>query len=196
MPPSVPPDRQSSPMRWGAIQVGQGMTRTFMVSLCCVLLTGCAAYQFGVRSLHRQDIRTVHVPIVRSSSLRPDLGVRLTEALQKEIERRTQYKVTDDPLADSVLTCRVTSDTKRVLTETRTDEPRALDEAIAIQVSWMDRFGTVLLENQVLPPGELALAFLESERFVPEAGQSISTAQQRAFEQLASHIVDQMEYRW
>jgi hypothetical protein len=161
-----------------------------------ILFSGCAAYQFGARSLVRPDIQTVHVPIVRSDSLRPDLGVRLTEAIQREIERRTPYKVTGDSTADSVLTCRVAGDTKKILTETRTDEPRALDAVISIQVSWVDRIGTVLLENQVLPPGELTIAMLESERFVPEAGQSIATSQQRAIEELASHIVDQMEFRW
>ncbi len=177
------------PKRWNVLVVG-----------CCagwfILLGGCAAYSFGSRTLHRQDIRTVHVPIIRSDSLRPDLGVQLTEALQREIERRTQYKVTADATADSTLICRITSDTKRVLTETRTDEPRALDDNIAIQLSWTDRSGMLLFENQVLPPGELAIALLESDRFVPEAGQSVTTSQQRAMEQLASHIVDQMENRW
>lgn len=181
--------------RW-SLPSSQG-TQGFILGLICLLLSsGCAAYQFGSRTLHRQDIRTVHVPIIRSDSLRPDLGVRLTEALQREIERRTQYKVTADTTADSTLACRINSDTKRVLTETRTDEARALDASIAIQLSWLDRSGTVLLENQILPPGELAIALIESDRLVPEAGQSITTAQQRAIEQLASHIVDQMENRW
>lgn len=159
-------------------------------------VSGCAAYQFGSQSLMRPDIRTVFVPVIRTDSQRADLGVRLTEALQREIERRTPYKVTGDPAADSVLTCRIDGDVKQVITETVTDEPRALDAVIAIQVSWVDRMGSVLLENQVLPPGELAIALVESHRFVPEAGQSISTANQEAIVRLASHIVDQMEFRW
>jgi hypothetical protein len=56
--------------------------------------------------------------------------------------------------------------------------------------------GTVLLENQILPPGEAALVFTETERFVPEGGQSLTMAEQRAVERIASAIVDQMEFRW
>ncbi len=75
-------------------------------------------------------IQTVHVPVVRNDTFRHDLGVRLSEALVREIELRTPYKVTGDPNADSTLTCRVVNEAKRVLTETDTDDPRAIDAAI------------------------------------------------------------------
>ncbi len=48
---------------------------------------------------------------------RPDLGVRLTEAIQKRIDERTPYKVSSDPNADSVMEVRLTTDSKRVVTE-------------------------------------------------------------------------------
>jgi hypothetical protein len=53
-----------------------------------------------------------------------------------------------------------------------------------------------LVETRFLPPGEVTYYFSERTSFVPEAGQSISTALQRAVERLANHIVDQMEARW
>ncbi len=61
-------------------------------------------YQFGNRSLYSPDIRTVNVPMFKSNTLRADLGEWLTEAVVKEIELRTPYKVVSSPLADSVLT--------------------------------------------------------------------------------------------
>ena len=67
------------------------------------LLSGCAGYQIGNRPLYRPDIRTVHVPVVQSESYRRYLGERLTEAIVKEIELRTPYKVVDEASADSVL---------------------------------------------------------------------------------------------
>jgi hypothetical protein len=157
---------------------------------------GCATYQFGSASMFRPGIRTVHVPVVRNDTFRHDLGVRLSEALVREIERRTPYKVTGDPNADSTLSCRVVNESKRVLTETTTDDPRALDAEIAVQATWTSRGGELLMQNSVVPGELLAIDFGQAARFVPEAGQSIDSATQAAIEDLADRIVSQMEMRW
>jgi len=160
------------------------------------LLVGCAAYQFGSRSMFRPGIRTVHVPIVRNETFRHDLGVRLTEAIIREIERRTPYKVTHDPNADSVLQCSVVGEGKRVLTETANDDPRALDAVISVRAAWVDRQGQLLMQNSIIPAGDGMITFGQDARFVPEAGQSVNTANQAAIENLAERIVSQMEMRW
>lgn len=162
------------------------------VSLVC----GCAGYQLGSRTLFRNDVRTIYVPIIRNDSWRPYLGVQLTEQLQKEIQQRTPYRIVNDPSADSILTCRVTGETKRVITENRVDDPRAIDAKISIQLTWVDRQNVVLMENQFVPPDDVAFLFAQGTEFVPEAGQSISTAHMRAIERLATEIVNQMEVRW
>lgn len=157
---------------------------------------GCAGYRIGTRTLYRNDIRTVHIPIIKSDSFRPELGVQLTEALQKEMERRTPYKHGELATADSIMNCRLTSENKRVVGETGTDESRLIQSTIAVEVSWVDRRNLPLIETRFLPPGETTFYFSENADFVPEAGQSISTANQRVIERLANHIVDQMESRW
>ncbi|KLU05479.1 putative transmembrane region and signal peptide protein [Rhodopirellula islandica] len=159
-------------------------------------LSGCTPYQFGNASMFPQNIRTVHVPVIRNATFREDLGVRLTEALNKEIELRTPYKVTADPLADTVLRCEVVDETKRVLTENDADYVRALDAAIQVRASWSDRQGRLLMKNSIVPTDDLTILFSQDERFVPEAGQSIDTATQKAIEDLANRIVSQMEARW
>lgn len=160
------------------------------------MMTGCAGYRIGTRSLYRNDIRTVHIPIIKSDSFRPELGVQLTEALQKEVERRTPYKLGEFANADSIMNCTLTSESKRVVGETGTDESRLLQSVIAVEVRWIDRRGLPLIETRFLPPGESTFYFSENTDFVPEAGQSIGTANQRVIERLANHIVDQMESRW
>jgi hypothetical protein len=157
---------------------------------------GCASYQFGNASLYNPNIRTIYIPVVRNDTFRPQLGVQLTEALIKAVELRTPFKVIGDPSADSTLTCRLTGENKRVITETNTDEPRALDALINVELTWTDRRGNLLMENRFVPPGELAFVFAQGTDFVPEGGQSISTAFQRGIEQLANVIVGQMEVRW
>lgn len=167
------------------------------ISFCIFgTILGCAGYQFGSRSMFRPDIRTVYVPMVRNESFRHDLGPRLTEAIVRKIQDRTPYRVTSDPNADSVLTCRIGSDDKQVLTETATDELRALDVVVSVDASWVGRRGEVLMENRILPAGELAIVFSQESRVVTEAGQSIESELQIAIEDLADRIVSQMEARW
>ena len=167
---------------------------SILLLLCCT--TGCAAYQLGSASLYNPDIRTIYIPVVRNESFRHDLGVQLTEALQKSVEARTPYKVVANPSADSTLTCRVTSQTKRVIVEANTDEPRALENMLSLELTWTDRQGNLLMENRFVPQGELAFYFIQGSDFIPEGGQSIATSQMRAIEQLADQIVSQMEVRW
>jgi len=170
--------------------------RMLPIAFALATVLGCAGYKIGTRSLYRTDIRTIHVPIIKSESFRPELGVMLTESVQKEIERRTSFKLANIETADSVMTCTLTGDTKRVVSETNLDEPRLLQSIMTVEVAWIDRRGMPLIETRFLPPGETTFYFSENVDFVPEAGQSISTANQRLVERLANHIVDQMEVRW
>jgi hypothetical protein len=172
------------------------LVRSAIAAMMLAVVVGCAGYKIGTRNLYRNNIRTIHVPIIKSDSFRPELGVLLTEAVQKEIENRTPYKLTNWETADSVMICRLTADSKRAVSETNTDEPRVLQSVMTVEISWNDRRGQPLIENRFLPPGESTFYFAENVDFVPEAGQSISTANQRAVERLANHIVDQMEIRW
>jgi Lipopolysaccharide-assembly len=176
--------------------IGQFVPKTLLLMAGLLVMSGCAAYQYGSPTLFRPGIRTVHVPIVRNDSFRHDLGVRLSEALVREIESRTPYKVTGDPNADSTLTCRVVSESKQVLTETTTDDPRALDAAVSVRATWTGRNGELLMHDSVVPTGDIAISFGQDARFVPEAGQSIDSATQAAIEALAERIVSQMEVRW
>ena len=163
--------------------------------LLCI--SGCAGYQLGPQSLFRPDIRTVHVPIFESDSLRRNLGERLTEAVVKEIERQSTYKVVHDPaLADSILTGRLVSDRKGVLTENRNDEPRDIQLDLVVQVSWVDRRGEAVMPNASFTLAQQGFSITQISDFIPEAGQSISTAQQESISRIAKQVVSQMEAPW
>lgn len=159
-------------------------------------LAGCAAYQIGNQTLYPNHIETVYVPAIESESFRRNLGERLTEAVMKEIELRTPYKVTGDPNADSVLRCHLVSDTKRVIVPGRTGDPTQLQISLQARVSWTDRRGAALrkIESVPLPP-EVA-SVTGNANLVPEAGQSVATAQQEAIQSVARQIVGMMENPW
>lgn len=158
---------------------------------------GCAGYMVGNGTLFRPDIETVYVPMFQSDSLRPGLGERLTEAVIKEIELRTPYKVVGSPeKADSILTGRIVSETKRTVVENPYDDPREIATRFQVEVQWIDNRGRQLTPEETLPvPPELTTVVAETT-FVPEVGQSLATAQQAAIQRLAGQIVGMMENPW
>ena len=134
--------------------------------------------------------------MVENNTYRRYLGERLTEALVKEIEKVTPYKVVGTPDADSILAVRLTSEKKRILVETPTDEGRDVQIDLQVQVSWLDRKGGLIRpEGAIVVPPALDTVG-QTASVVPEVGQSIATAQQKAINDLATQIVGLMESPW
>ena len=177
---------------------GGFVQRQITAYLCLVSLTmvGCASYHFGNQSLYRSDIYTVHVPVFESESFRVFLGEQLTEAVVKQIELTTPYKVSQGPTADSVLYGHLIAEDKYVLAENINDEPRDIEVGMRLEVSWRGRNGEMLAGPDTFQvPYDLA-RFAQAVNFVPEGGQSLATAQQEAIQKLAEQIVSRMELPW
>ena len=166
-----------------------------VVSLISHAVTGCAGYQVGPQALYRPDIRTVHVPIFQSDTFRRNLGEWLTEAIIKEIEATTTYKVVGHPAADSILEGRILRDKKRVLARDRANEASNIEFSLQLQIRWTDSRGAVLIERSFGIPSVLVSVHSDAN-LVPLAGQSIVTAEQEVVQRLASEVVGQMELPW
>jgi hypothetical protein len=136
------------------------------------------------------------VPIFESTSFRRQLGERITEAVVKRIESTTPLKVVGRPDADSVLQGRLVEERKRIITESAFDEGRDVEAFWRVEVSWTDRQGRTIGTNMLQPVPPVLLTVSGSGHFMPEAGQSLATAQRDAIEQLAKQIVEQMEMPW
>ena len=162
----------------------------------CLATSGCAGYMVGAQSLFPPDVETIYVPMVENDTFRRNLGERLTEAIVKEIGSKTRLKVVDTPNADSILTVRLTSERKRMLVETPTDEGREVQIDLQAEVAWQDRRGDPIMKDQAVPlPPEL-IRVGQPAALVPEVGQTIATAQQKAIQDLATQIVELMEMPW
>ena len=165
-----------------------------LIAITC--FASCASYHVGSQTLYAPDVRTVYVPIVQSESFRRDLGERLTEAIVKEIELKTPFKVVGTPDADSILSARLISDTKRIVVENQNDDPRALELTMNVEVTWLNRRREPLRDPRTVPLPTALLPIGGTSTLVPEAGQSVATAQQQAIERLAEQIVSTMEEPW
>ncbi len=164
--------------------------------IASVLLAGCAGYQVGTSTLYAPHVRTVYVPMFQSDSYRRNLGERLTEAVMKEIEAKTTYKVVDTPNADSTLRGRITNDTKRVVVENWYDDPRELDIDLQVQVRWTDRHDNLIRQPAAIPLAPELMGVAGSAPLFPELGQSVATSQQQAIQRVAEQIVGMMETPW
>ena len=186
---------QKAESRGGAIAAP--CFRVLPFAFCLVpFLSGCAGYQLGNASLYPSDIKTVFVPIFESDSFRRNLGERLTEAVVKEIELKTPYKVVGNPNADSILTGRITMDRKGVLFNNSTGDVREAEMVMTVKVNWANRKGDLISRaNAFAVPSELATISAVAHD-VPEYGRSVATTQQQAIDRLARQIVALMESPW
>lgn len=159
-------------------------------------VSGCAGYRIGTHSLYTPQVRTVHVPIFQSESFRPHLGERLTEAVVKEIELKTPYKVVPRERADTILSGRLVEDTKSVVAENRYDDVRDLDIGMRVLVNWTNRAGEPIHGGQMIALPQQLWDVSATSHLTPEVGQSLTTAQQHAINRLAEQIVSMMEIPW
>jgi len=182
------PVRAASGWRWAALLP--------LLAACA----GCASYRFGNGTLYAPNVRTVYVPMFQCDSYRTtpaiDIGERLTEAVCKEIEKRTPFKVVGSADgADSVLTGRIVADTKRMIVESPTDQSRMVEMNYQALVTWADRGGSVIASGGVpLPAATVDVG--QAAALVPEFGRSVASTQQEAIVKLAQQIVGLMEEPW
>ena len=169
---------------------------TVLLLAAWILCGGCAGYHVGNQSLYPTHIRTVYVPVFGSTSFRPHLGERLTEALQKEIELKTPYKVVGTPEADSVLSGRIVGETKHLTVQSREGQPRAVETDLAVEVNWLDRRGQVIRRGPAVPLPPEAVSIHATSDVIPEVGRSVATAHQDAIHRVAQQIVSLMEAPW
>ncbi len=157
-----------------------------------VLVTGCGITGYSIRAPYNTEIKTVYVPVFKSITFRRDVNITLTELVVKEIERRTPYKVVNNPdEADSTLEGTVNFSDKNVIVESPYNLPRQLTATMIVYATWTDN---KVKEEDKKPPNPAVIA--ETFNFYPEIGESSEAAFYRTCEKLAIQIVNMMEEPW
>jgi len=156
-----------------------------MLALAAVAMLSCG---YSTRPLYNPAYRTVAVPIFDNKSFRREWEFRLTEAITKNIEARTPYKVAPRDKADTILTGEIVDDSENVLTQRLgTVLPRESQFTVLVNFTWKDRSGRLLVERK---------DFNRSATEIPQLGERAEDAEQLAIERLAAAIVDQMQTEW
>jgi len=87
--------------------------------VCCAWALGACVAGYGVESTYDQGIRTVAVDIFDNQTREVGIETQLSEAIIKEIQAHTPWRVTDGAIADTILTGVIRSADYRRLSRTR-----------------------------------------------------------------------------
>lgn len=178
-----------------AIAAAVARHRCVLAAVACWLLLSAGGCGYMVGNVRAPEIRTVHVPTFTSDSFRRGFELRLTEAVQEQVQLRG-YRLAKPPYADTRLVGRILSVDKRVENQNRFDDPRELELSLAIEVRWEDARTGQLLSMTEVPLDPQMVHLVSRASFAPEAGQSLATATQEAVDTLARQIVGMMEVPW
>jgi len=139
------------------------------------------------------EVRSIHVPIFENITWRRGLEYQLTEAVQKQIQLKTPYRLAKEGDADTRLTGKIVAANKAVLGETGFDDARELQFSLVVELTWEDlRTRKLLLQQRYPIPLDIIQQRNQSE-FAIEAGQSLATAEHDAIQRMARQIVELME---
>ncbi len=146
---------------------------------------------YSFESSHDAGIRTVHVPMFKNPTFQRGIEVDLTDAIIKEIQRTTPWRVAEEGVAETSLSGSISSTSMRNLTDNRTSGmAQELSYTISVDFDWVDiRTGRTLVSRR---------AFSASETFVPTqpAGERIDLGVHGAVSQLARDIVAELRSQW
>jgi hypothetical protein len=148
---------------------------------------GLAGYQW--KSLYRDDVRTVAVPIFSNRSFQRGVEFRLTKAIVNQIESQSPYKVVPRDRADTVLEGEVTDVFVRTYSaDPRTGVPQDQFYLVRVNFTWKDlRTGKILAERR---------RFEQSATFYPTLGEGRFVGSQQNVERLAVAIVQELQAEW
>lgn len=151
-------------------------------------LSGCGYTQ---QELFNTEYQTVAVPIFQNKTFYRGVELELTEALIKEIELRTPYKVTATNTAQTILEGQIVAISQSPLSSTQ--EGGMVQETelqLVVSYLWKQQADgkTLVRRDGMITSGRYVAATPISEPF--------ATGQQTATQEMAKHIVDTLRKDW
>lgn len=165
-----------------------GMVCGLLAVVCCLGLTGCG---YSSKELYPTEYRTVAAPIFENRTFYRGVEFQLAEALTKQIESRTPYKVVSPGVAQTQLAGTITHVEQRQLSRRRPGGvPQEVELTITVDFVWKDLGqGGVIRDRR---------GFESVGRYVPTAGvgEPFEVGQHQAVQRLAEDIVSTMRADW
>jgi hypothetical protein len=141
------------------------------------------------RSLYREDVHTVSVPIFKTKDYRRGVEFALSKAIVNQIEMRTPYKVVERGKADTILEGEIVEINVHTISQSSTASiPQEQIYAIRVNFTWKDqRSGIILCDRK---------NFEQTTTFYATLGEGEFVGSQQGVERLALGIVQEMAADW
>jgi hypothetical protein len=156
-------------------------------SLTLLVFAGCG---YNAKPLYDTSIKTISLPIFANRTFYREVEFQLTEALTKQLEQTTPYKVVSSG-GDTQITGTILSVDQRLLSRTLdAGVPQEVQVIVVAAYEWKDlRTGKIIRKRS-----ELA----GSGEYVPTnpVGEPIEIARHAAVSELAQQIVATMQTDW
>lgn len=166
---------------------GEAASLLLLALLVLAPLAGCGYTQ---NEVFPDQYRTVAVPMFENRTHYRHVEMQLSEALVKEIERRTPYKVVSPAVADTVLQGVIVSiDQSELARRPRGGVPEELELTVTVDFEWRDREGEVVRSRH----GFEAVGHYVPARPISEP---FETARHTVVQQLAAAIVSTLRSDW
>lgn len=171
------------------------MTRVLagLVGILCLASSGCGYHTAGHASQLPPEVRTLAIPGFLSQSQTFRVEQRLTEAVVREFDTRTQLHVTHDDHgdADATLTGTVLSATATPLAyDSQTGRVASALVTVSLQVTLTDRHGKVLFQNAAYLFHEQYELSRELTRFFEEDSPAIDRLSRDFARTLVANILE------
>lgn len=170
------------------------MKWAWIVAFGLLLMSGCGSDPskgWVIGTTYNTDIKTVAIPVVQNNTFDREVGYLLTNALIREVETRTPWRVASETVADTLLDVTITEVDLRALSQSRLTK---LDQEVAVQltVDWnwerMDDSSTITGWDGMGTAG----MFFPSNPL----GEPIELGRLQSVELMARAIVDRMAESW
>ncbi len=170
-----------------------GYRHIFTLLIVAICVAGCGYQQtesgYKWSSLHREDITSIAVPIFTNKTFDRGVEFKLTQAVIQRIESATPYKVKSRREAQTVLEGEIVSiKTDPIGRDRLTANPQEQLYVLVIDFVWKDlRSGQILRQRQ---------GFEQTSSYYPTLGEGRFAGKQKAVEELAVGIVQELEADW
>ena len=142
-------------------------------------------------SLYPTHFRSVAVPIFDNSTMTRNIEFMLTDALIKEIQSRTPYRILGEQYADTLLTGTIKNVDLQMLSQSRnTGLVNEMLVKVVLDFEWLN-----LMQGGRITGRK---NFASSAVFIPSrpSSEPFEVGEFAVVQQLASDIVDQMQASW
>ena len=163
----------------------KNIVKVLFLVLAISIVAGCG---YSSRSILKQNINTVYIPILDNQTFRRGMEFELTKAIKNEIMFKTQLRIVNKDRADSLIEGEIVSFTEQTMIVDANDRIVEGRIFITVNFSWKD-----LRTDRLLVDAKDVVGTTE---FTVDRGETIETAKNEAYTDIAEKMVDKMNDRW